>query len=706
MLVTLKALKHWHKALAFGRLLDYKSVWMQIPSQQLCLKACLSKQKSPLIKDSAIKTIPATSTIPSVESPVHDYSDSFGTLNPKSETPIDLDDNDGESEFLAKIADTGRPKPFDYLNQIEKLLKPPNVDLQQALEVFDVDMKREYVKPIPEIYRVLIHACGNKGYCDKAFELYRQYTSRRFPANHGIFSDLFNSCANCPKDKEIMKNRSLQHAKKLYLKINASYSGHLNPVLYHNMIKAFGRCGEIEYAFDLLDKMGEKRVRVDASTICHLLHGCIEDKKSGLRHALILWRKMRRFRIKPNVQSYNLMLRAVKECGVGDPQFLQDVLIETMSSKDVRKLKRKSNDNLIADPQNRSNIPLITTETAPTSTFREKVDNSYVICADSSEAKDSTVNKIVNNDGKTSTLIKTTEVFPNFLSPTPNFDCDQGIVGLSENALRSSQEKFSLFGNVSEFLELMVNIDKVEPDIKTISQLLHCIEPQEEYLLLTYIKQYKITTDIDFFNQLMRKRIARYHYQLARKTLEDISEFDLAPDIATFGCLAMTCSNDKLMFNLLKDMNTSGIKPNVQIITALLKSACHRCSFKGVEVMLDIMTKRNIKPTIQTIITLEHFYQTCRKIIILLDRGDSKEKLDHSSTIVKVLKDDLSKGSSSWSRHLTLYTKWLEKTEIDYPSHPWKQFLTSKDIEKSKIGPEAKRIYLNQIMNDTQLDNL
>ena len=701
MLVTSKALKHLHEARKFSRLLDYKNVGMQIPSQQLCLKACLSKQKNPFIKNSGIKISPATSAIPSVESSVHDNSDAFGTLNPKSETQVDLDDNDGESEYLAKISDTGRPKPFDYLHQIEKLLKPPNVDLQQALEVFEVDMKREYVKPIPEIYRVLIHACGNKGYCDKAFGLYREYTARRFPANHGIFSDLFNSCANCPKDKEIMKNRALQHAKKLYLKINASYSGHLHPVLYHNMIKAFGRCGEIEYAFDLLDKMGEKRVRVNASTICHLLHGCIDDKESGLRHALILWRKMRRFKIHPNVQSYNLMLRAVKECGVGDPQFLQDILIETMSSKDVRKLKRKSKDNLIADHQNSSNIPLLTTETAPTSTFREQVDNSYVVCADSSDPKDSTVSKIVNNDGKTSSLIKTTEVLPNFLSPTPNFECDHGIVGLSENALRSSQEKFSLFGNVSEFLELMVEIDQVEPDIKTISQLLHCIEPQDEYLLLKYIKQYKITTDIDFFNQLMRKRITRNDYQSARKTLEDIGEFDLAPDIATFGCLAMTCSNDKLMFNLLKDMNSSGIKPNVQIITALLRSASKRCSFKSVEVMLDIMTKRNIKPTIQTITTLENFYQTCRKIIISLDRGDTKEKLDHSLVIVKVLKDDLSKGSSSWSRYLTTYTKWLEKTEIDYPSHPWKQFLTSKDIEKSKTGTEAKRIYLNQIMNDT-----
>jgi hypothetical protein len=36
--------------------------------------------------------------------------------------PDELDDKDGEEEYQAKIADVGRPRPFDYLIKMEKLL--------------------------------------------------------------------------------------------------------------------------------------------------------------------------------------------------------------------------------------------------------------------------------------------------------------------------------------------------------------------------------------------------------------------------------------------------------------------------------------------------------------------------------------------------------------------------------------------------------
>ena len=77
-------------------------------------------------------------------------SDTFGTLELEHyESSSGLEDDDGEAAFLAKIADTGRPRPFDYLNQIEMLVKPPNVDLRRAIEILEVDMKNEFVKPIP-----------------------------------------------------------------------------------------------------------------------------------------------------------------------------------------------------------------------------------------------------------------------------------------------------------------------------------------------------------------------------------------------------------------------------------------------------------------------------------------------------------------------------------------------------------------------------
>ena len=644
--------------------------------------------------------------------------DVFGTLGGEHyEISAGLQDDDGESEFLAKISDTGRPRPFDYLGQIETLLKPPNVDLRQALEILEVDMKKEYVKPIPEIYRVLIHACGRKGYSDKAFELYRQYTSRQFPNNFGIYADLFNACANCPKteDKGVVQARALQHAKQLYLKIITKFSGKLPPEVYHNMMKAFGRCGDIQCAFDLLDKMGEQRIGVSAFTVSHLLHACISDKKAGLRHAILLWRKMRRYKITPNVYCYNLLLRAVKECGVGDPQFLQDILIEAMSPEDVRKLRNQNNDiRLNEKSMTDSKFSVQNNKRSHSKDIKIKNDKSTV--NENTMCDNIKTDTITSNGGEDVLLpvplhnSQDATKFPNFLAPKPNFNSGHFIVGLSDSAFDIAQNKFALFGNVSSFLNLMVDVDESCPDIKTFSQLLHLIEPHEELELIKNIKKYNVKPDVDFFNQLMRRRIARYDYKMARGTLEEINEFDLAPDIATFGCLALTCNNNLLSTQLLNDLKETGIKPNIEILTALLGNACHRCAFLHIEMLLNTMSKLKVKPNLLTTETLEKFYHKCQNLVILLEKDNVGEIEKLKSTgkwksqdhwRVKILQDDLKADSVKWRRYVNQYKIWLQKTEIDYPNHPWKQFLTSKDLELNKTGSIGKQNYINKIVNNS-----
>ena len=607
-------------------------------------------------------------------------SDTFGTLELEHyENSSGLEDDDGEAAFLAKIADTGRPRPFDYLNQIEMLVKPPNVDLRRAIEILEVDMKNEFVKPIPEIYRVLIHTCGVKGYSDKAFDLYRQYTARRFPNNFGIYADLFNACANCPKDgKEgnVIQSRALQHAKKLYEKIFSNTNGNLPSPVYHTMIKAFGRCGEIESAFDLLDKMGEKKVRVSAETICHVLQACISDKEAGFRHALLLWRKMRRYKIKPNVHGYNLLLRTAKECGVGDSLVLHDILIEAMSPKDVKRLKTEFKLN------SRTNDNIEGVKEGPMRVLSTPFDN--------------------NQNKNLPTLHSNAKMnLPNFLANKPIFDIGIPIVGLSNQSLTTAENKFLLCGGLTGFLEVMAVADEVQPNIKTFSQLLHCIPSDDETRLVKYIKEYSIKTDIDFFNQLIRKRVDRKDYKMARLVLEDIKNFDLAPDIATFGCLAMTCRNDVSSKRLLKDMHTSGIRPNIQIITALLSNACYRCSFEHIEMLLSLLTANGVVPNIKTIQILERFYFTCRELIVSLEKYgvDGTDHLRSMKRHVTILHEDIESGNPGWKRYIEVYRAWLEKSQIEYPTHPWKQFLTFKDLEDVKSGSESKQKYLNDIIN-------
>ena len=638
-------------------------------------------------------------------------SDQFGTLGDNYDTSKSLQDMDGESEFMAKISDTERPRPFDYLKQIEGLLRPPKVELKMALNIFD-DMKKEYVKPTPEILRVLIHACGSKGYSDKAFELYSQYTARRFPVNYGIFADLFNSCANCPKSEEdngIIQARALQHAKKLYSKISSQFNENLPPVVYHTMIKAFGRCGEIEVAYDLLDKMGTNRVGVNATTICHVLHACISDKSTGFRHALLLWRKMRQYKITPNVHCYNLLLRTVKECGTGNASFLQDILIEFMSPDDVRRLKRKLEETRFienASTNSKSNLMVNVDIRSPIST-EEKIDNNFGAATpiddynrNKSTFSDPDMTDVKLCAGISSIGNKQTK-FPNFLAPKPDFFGNASIIGLSDNAMQTTQTKFSLFGNVCEFLNLMINVDKAVPDMKTLSQLLHCIEPNDEDMLIECIKKYKVKPDIDFFNQLIRKRVSRFDYSLARSTIEKIREFDLALDISTFGCLAMACTSDKLSYKLLNDMHVSGIRPNLQITTALLRNACHRCSFQHIEMLLSLYSSKGIKPDLLTIKTLECFYYKCRNFIVLVETQgvDGIDPKLKNQIFGKILIKDLYRNSPNWKKYVTAYRLWLEKTDIEFQSHPWKQFLTSTDLELGKNGPKGKQKYISDINN-------
>ena len=75
-------------------------------------------------------------------------------------------DNDGEAEYEAKIADTARPRPGDYMRRINRAVYQQG-DLSRALQLFQEMKTVELVKPNPGHFRVLIHACGKAGYTKK-----------------------------------------------------------------------------------------------------------------------------------------------------------------------------------------------------------------------------------------------------------------------------------------------------------------------------------------------------------------------------------------------------------------------------------------------------------------------------------------------------------------------------------------------------------
>ena len=125
--------------------------------------------------------------------------------------------------------------------------------------------------------------------------------------NFGILSDLFNACTNSP-----FPEKALEDANRLRKSL-VEENFVLPEVTYNNMIKAFGRCGDLETAFSLVDEMSRNNIPITTDTFNHLLYGCVADKYSGFRHAILTWRKLLETkRVRPNLTTVNLLLGATR----------------------------------------------------------------------------------------------------------------------------------------------------------------------------------------------------------------------------------------------------------------------------------------------------------------------------------------------------------------------------------------------------------
>jgi len=77
-------------------------------------------------------------------------------------------------------------------------------------------------------------------------------------------------------------------------------------------------------------------------------------------------------------------------------------------------------------------------------------------------------------------------------------------------------------------------------------------EAEEE--LLPYLKKLELEPDTAFFNQLIKTRALRHEPERGIATLDLMKEWGVAPDILTFGCLALCCTNLKEAARLISDL--------------------------------------------------------------------------------------------------------------------------------------------------------
>jgi pentatricopeptide repeat domain-containing protein 1 len=394
----------------------------------------------------------------------------FGSLSVQifeSSTVSDAGDLEEEKYLENPPQKSQQLRTKQYADMIKEHLR--NKRMKEAIDVLEIRMiKEDRVKPENYIFNLVIGACGRTGYSKKAFQLYNQMKQRNLKITGGTYTALFNACAMSPWPQDGLEKanhlRQIMHEK--------GYEP--NDSNYNAMIKAFGRCGDLELAFQMVDEMKTKGWQIQIDTFNFLLQACISDKELGFRHALVVWHKMHQRNRTPDIFSFNLMLRCVRDCGIGDVTVTENVIKMILSGH------------------------LDALESQP-----------LQLTADGKQEKD------LNEHVTFVELNAMVETTPNLLAKQPHLGT---LVSIGE--ITKPEDRLVLLGGSQGFLTEM-ELAHVTPDIKTFTELLDVIPPTlvAEKVLLSTLRKKGLKCDIDFFNILIKKRSMRFDYLHAKVSM-------------------------------------------------------------------------------------------------------------------------------------------------------------------------------------------
>lgn len=384
--------------------------------------------------------------------------------------PDELDDpaDITEEKFLENPPNKAqRLSTKQYADMIKDHLH--NQRIKEAIDVLEVRMLQEdRVKPENYIFNLLIGACARFGYSKKAFGLYNRMKQRGLKVTGGTYTALFNACSTTPWLQDGLNKAN--HLREIMLE--KGYEP--NATNYNAMIKAYGRCGDIKTAFQLVDEMKIKKLPVNVDTFNFLLQACASDREFGFRHALLVWHKMHQRRMIPDVYSFNTILRCVRDCGIGDLITMEQVI---------------------------QKILLDSRHTEPATVSVNLEENMLIIKSSALQESSTEVLMTIKEEESNADT-------PNLLSNLPHLG---KMVALSE--IKKPEDRLLLLGGISGFLREM-ELTKSEPDIKTFSELIEVIPPTNaaEKKIIAIIRRNGVKCDIDFFNMLIKKRSMRFDY--------------------------------------------------------------------------------------------------------------------------------------------------------------------------------------------------
>lgn len=599
-------------------------------------------------KDSFAR-LPVTANIPESEflKLQHD-PDAFGS---PTQSQFEVDGFDDAEEIEERFV-SERPQGLrtkQYADMIKDHLR--NRRIKEAIDVLEVKMiKEDRVKPENYIYNLLIGGCARAGYTKKAFQLFNRMKQRDLVLTGGTYTSLFNACAMSPYPTE-----ALGHANRLR-EIMQEKGYEANPQNYNAMIKAYGRCGDILTSFQLVDEMVSKRLPVRVETMNFLLQACASDEQFGFRHALLVWHKMRTWRQNPDIYSFNLLLRVVRDCGIGDVETTEEV---------VRRICGEANKKLLIGggeyglPEN--TIP-----------ERDQDEPSGEIESNQQELQPvSDIDQLPDSS------------VPNLIAKQPHLG---ELIALKE--VVQPEDRLMLIGGMRGFLNEMEN-QKVVPDLKTFTQLLEVIPPTltAEKYLISLLRKNNIRVDMDFLNILIKKRSMRFDYESAKKVLNMVKTAHLSPDIVTYGVLALGCTSEAEAQDLMGEMEKAGVRMNMPILGAMLKQGCLQWNFPYVISIMDITMNEKIPPNAQFITHLHKFYKKTTGLLKDKDpRIQNEREFSRGIFEFKVKMEE-------FNAQYDLVDRNLEESLKRIRVHPYQQFKEDQPEGFEKVKNEKRRFY-------------